>query len=532
MEQTSAQERSYEAGGQQVRAGIGALMMAARHDLGRRIAAVEGDVSLRWDELVDAAGAFAGFLRSQRVGPGDVVLWQLPNWWEALVVGYGTWAAGAISCPVVPMFREFELRAVVGAVHPRVVVTTAEFRGCRHADLVSDVLASTGVDVPTRVVVRGAAAGWTSFSVALGAAPEIVTGSDPDAPALYILTSGTTSGAKVVVHSTRTFLASPVRLSRWYGYSYRTSSYVVGPLAHIGGLTSVFGYPLWAGTTAVLRERWDAEQAVSDLLARPEMVMGGPPVFAQELLAAMRRRGIDRLELPNFSCGAAGFPVATAADAERAGLAPNRAYGMSECPFVSASHPTDPAERRITTDGRLQSGTQVRVVDDQDADVATGAEGELLVQGPQRALHYLDAEQTAASFLPGGWFRSGDLGRLDGDGYLTVTGRLKDIINRGGEKISAREIEDLLASHPAVMEAAVVAAPHERLGEQPAAFVRFQPGAAASFDELAAHLRAQALSNRKVPLVWRTVDDFPRTGAGKIKKFVLAQELNQGGTGR
>jgi acyl-CoA synthetase len=525
MEHTSAHERSYVTSGQQVGASIGGLMSAARHDMAGRVAAVDGDVSLRWDELIDAATAFAGFLVASGGGPGDVVLWQLPNWWEALVVGYGAWAAGAVSCPVVPMFREYELRAVIDAVRPSVVVTAEEFRGCRHADLFSDVLAATGTAPKAQVVVRGATAGWTGFEATQSARPTLVAVPDPDQPALYILTSGTTSGAKVVVHSTRTFLASPVRLCRWYGFTFRTSSYVVGPMAHIGSMTTSFGYPLWAGTTAVLRDRWDAEQALTDLLARPGMTMGGPPVFAQELMAAMRARGVDRLDLPNFSCGAAGFPVATAEDAERTGLAPNRAYGMSECPFVSASHPTDPAERRITTDGRLQAGTQVRVVDEHDVDVAGGAEGELLVQGPQRALAYLDPEQTAAAFLPGGWFRSGDLGRLDAAGFLTVTGRLKDIINRGGEKISAREIEDLLVAHPAVMEAAVVAAPHERLGEQPAAFVRFHDGATTSFDELATHLRAHALSSRKVPLVWREVDDFPRTGAGKIKKFVLAQEL-------
>ncbi|HLY83193.1 MAG TPA: fatty acid--CoA ligase family protein, partial [Acidimicrobiales bacterium] len=158
-------------------------------------------------------------------------------------------------------------------------------------------------------------------------------------------------------------------------------------------------------------------------------------------------------------------------------------------------------------------------------ELTTGEAGEFVIRGPQRALGYLDSGHTREAFDDEGWFRTGDLGYLDADDALTVTGRVKEIINRGGEKISGREIEDALIRHPCVLEAAVVPAPHERLGEQPAAFVLVRPGSTATEEELSSFLRSAGLAPQKIPRVWRYVDELPRTPSGKVKKYVLQAQL-------
>jgi acyl-CoA synthetase len=204
---------------------------------------------------------------------------------------------------------------------------------------------------------------------------------------------------------------------------------------------------------------------------------------------------------------------------------PRRAYGMTECPTVSASSIFDAAEVRLVTDGRILPGCEVRVTAPDGRDVAAGEVGEFLVRGPQRALGYVDRAHTAESFDDDGWLRTGDLGTVDGGGYLTVTGRTKDIINRGGEKLSAREIEEAIGRHPGVREVAVVAAPHPRLGEEPAAFV-IMAGHHTDEQELIAFLRAQGVAAHKVPRRWLQVDQLPRTPSGKVKKYELVDRLS------
>jgi acyl-CoA synthetase len=167
----------------------------------------------------------------------------------------------------------------------------------------------------------------------------------------------------------------------------------------------------------------------------------------------------------------------------------------------------------------------VRVVDADGSDVMPGAVGEFLVRGPQRALGYLDPQDTRDGFDADGWFRSGDLGFVDAEQCITVTGRTKDIINRGGEKLSAQEIEALLCRHPEIAAAAVVAAPHPRLGEEPAAFVIRRPGAGGSDDALREFLQAEGVAPQKIPRIVVTVDELPRTASGKVKKYELVERL-------
>jgi acyl-CoA synthetase (AMP-forming)/AMP-acid ligase II len=504
----------------------GALMVRNQREFARLPAVFDDEVSLTWDELIDRAARFGGYLRAQGIGPGDVVMWQLPNWWECLVAAYGIWAAGAISSPVVPIYREHELRQVVARVRPRGVITAAAFRGIDHVDLVNEACRVEGWDPVVRVVLRGTATGWTNFDDTATAQPFIADDVDPDAPALIGWTSGTTAGPKGVAHSSRSFISSPLRSSRMHSYGWDDRSYMPAPLAHATGLLSAVAIPSYTGSSVVLRDRWDAELALDDLARYQVTFSSGASVFMQELLAAMKNRGQERLDLPTgYPCGGSTIPTTLAEAADDVGMQPTRSWGMTECPSVSGTSRFDPRHARCGSDGRIAPGCEVRAVDAEGTVLGPGEVGELLIRGPQRALGYLEAQHTKESFDEEGWFRTGDLGFVSAEGLLSMTGRIKEIINRGGEKFSVREIEDALVSNPDVTEAAVVPAPHPRLGEQAAAFVITRDGSSPSDEDLQAFLRQTGLAPQKIPRVWRHVDDLPRTASGKVKKFELQAQL-------
>jgi acyl-CoA synthetase len=207
---------------------------------------------------------------------------------------------------------------------------------------------------------------------------------------------------------------------------------------------------------------------------------------------------------------------------EEQGIPASRVYGMTELPTVTVMNRAYPFDLRAETDGAIAPGVEVRVVDDQSRSLPTGSEGELLVRGPEQMLGYLDPAANRAALDDSGWFSTGDVGVVDGSGFVTITGRLKDVINRGGEKFSARDIEDLLITHPAVRHAAVVPGPDVRFGEVPVAFVVFDGAGQASVGELAGHLHAMGLARQKTPVAWHFVDSLPMTPSGKVKKFELA----------
>jgi len=518
--------RHYLRHGYRAEVGFGALMARNQREFGRLDAVFDGDVVLTWHELIDTAARFGGYLQASGVRPGDVVMWQLPNWWESLAVAYGIWAAGAVSSPVVPIYREHELRQVVARVRPRCVVTAASFRRVDHVALVNEACAAEGFEPALRVVLRGSATGWTSFEDTLAALPLIVDDGDPDAPALVGWTSGTTAGPKGVAHSARSFISSPLRSSRAAGFAWDDRSYMPAPLAHATGLLSAVAIPSYTGSSVVLRDHWDPELALDDMASYGVTFSSGASVFIAELLGALAARGQERLDLPSgYPCGGSTIPTSLAEAADDVGMQPMRSWGMTECPSVTGSNRFDPRAVRCGTDGRVNPGCEVRVVDPTGAVLAPGQIGELLVRGPQRALGYLEPAHTKEAFDDEGWFRTGDLGYLTDEGVLSMTGRVKEIINRGGEKFSVREIEDALVASPDVIEVAVVPAPHPRLGEQPAAYVLLAPGKRPSEDDLAAFLRDAGLAPQKIPRVWRYVDELPRTASGKVKKFVLQSEL-------
>jgi acyl-CoA synthetase (AMP-forming)/AMP-acid ligase II len=496
-------------------------------------AVIDGDVELTWAELITEARRFASYLMAVGVGRGQVVAWQLPTWWEAIVVHYGTWFAGAISNPIVSIYRLRELTHILSEVQASCVVTAREFRGCDHVDLFAEAGRAAGVKALARVAVRGSAPGWTSFGDAVsGRGLSGPVALEPDEPALVLYTSGTESAPKGAIHTSRTCLASAMRSVRMRGLGWNDRVYVPGAtLAHIGGLERAVLSPMMSGHRTIFRDRWDADQAVADLQQYEITLMSGSPVFVQELSAAAKQAGVDRLQLAKgFMCGGAALTMHHLQLAESLGLRPVRGYGLTEnLGNFSVSQVCSPPEIRLESDGYVVAGGEVRVVDEAGKDLPAGTEGELLIRSPTLARGYISPAQTVASFdTDSGWFRTGDLGTVSSAGILKMTGRLKEIINRGGEKFSAREIEDLLLSHPAVADVAVVPAKHERLGEQPAAFVLINNDTVTSEQDLAEFLRRSGLAAQKIPTIWRWVSgEFERNVQGKIRKDMLERSLAQ-----
>ena len=427
---------------------------AARH-WPARPALVEDDHAFTYGELLGLVQRAAGWLAGAGLGAGDVVCWQAPNWWEAHVLGLAIWHLGAVSCPVVPFYREHELRQVIGQVRPAAVITAAGFRGFAHAQAFDDLLADAGLAEVARVILRGERAGWTPFEEVMSARPLRPAATvAAEEPCLVLFTSGTTSAAKGAVHTSQTLLAETRQLANAWGLSWEDSSYMAAPLQHVTGVLNAMTIPLLTGACAIIAERWSPEQAARDIAACRVTWTAGATVFLQELTEAARDAGL-RLPLRMFACGGAPVPRVVMERSEEQGIPAARVYGMTELPTVTVMSRADPFEARAGTDGAIAPGVEARVAGG-DAPLPPGAEGELLVRGPERMIGYLDAAASQAALDAEGWLRTGDVGVIDGDGHVTITGRLKDIINRGGEKFSARDIEDLLLRHPAVRQAAVV----------------------------------------------------------------------------
>jgi acyl-CoA synthetase (AMP-forming)/AMP-acid ligase II len=288
---------------------------------------------------------------------------------------------------------------------------------------------------------------------------------------------------------------------------------------------SAIATPIYVGSSAVLSEGWDADRAIDDMLTFGVTTSSGAAVFMSEILNALEARGLNELPLSaGYPCGGSTIPVSLAEACDDVGMRPARSWGMTECPGVTGSSPRlHSREIRTASDGLVYPGCEVRLVGDDGSDVPVGGEGEAWVRGPQRALGYLEQAHTDDAFDAEGWFCTGDMGRLSADGTFVMTGRRKEIINRGGEKMSSREIEDAIVRHELVRDVAVVSAPHPRLGEQPAAFVT--ASAALTAEELTTFLHELGLAPQKVPRVWRFVDELPRTASGKVVKRDLEASL-------
>jgi len=303
-------------------------------------------------------------------------------------------------------------------------------------------------------------------------------------------------------------------------------SLVGAPVGHAIGMLGGLLCPLVGGKPLFLIDGWDPP-TVLDAMVEEQIAAGSGSTYFFTSLLDCPGFGPEHVELMRYiGLGGSPIPNAVAERADELGISLVRAYGCTEHPSVTGSQHTAPREKRIHTDGCPLDWVEIRTVDEGGRDVPVGQPGEILTRGPDRFAGYTDPALTAAAIDEEGWFSTGDVGVIDTDGYLTITDRVKDIIIRGGENVSAAEVEQLLAHMKGVAEVAVVAAPDERLGEHGCAFFRMQPGSAPpDLDTVRSHLSEAGLARQKWPEEVRVVEELPRTASGKVQKFVLREQL-------
>lgn len=508
---------------------IGPLLYARLAQAGRSPAVIDADVRLSNHELATRSARLAGALAAAGVGPGDVVAWQVPNWWEALAISLAVWRLGAVNNPVLMIYREHELRQIFGDLAPKVVFAPREFRRFRHQEMLDTVLEEIGHDPALRVGVRGGDTRWLSLDELVAKAPPapLETSGSPEDPCIVAYTSGTTAGAKGVVVDSAGLLAETRQMRETWGLGWRDVSFMPAPFAHLTGVTVGLTVPLSAGAAVALMDVWDGERAVELIEAEKCTVSSGTPIFLEEIVRGYEDRKIGRAQLRQYSVGGQAVSPRLIERADAGGIAAFRCYGMTEHLSTTIANGGCSLETRRDTDGPLAPGSEISCVDEDGRVLPAGASGEIRVRGPERMMGYVDPRHNEGVLDPAeGWFSTGDIGSVDAEGRVRIEGRIKDIINRGGEKFSAREMEDIICRHPDVRQAAVVPVADERFGEVPAAFLVLVPGAAEpSADDLARFVQGQGLAKPKTPTAWRALEALPATPFGKVKKQELIDLL-------
>lgn len=485
----------------------------------KRVAVQAGGTRLSLADLDRLSRRVAAGLLDSGLGPGDVVAHQMPNWWQTVVVSWGVLRAGCVLAPITPTLREREVRFILERTGAAEVFVPGEFRGVDHVTLVE----STGFSGRVHVVPEDGLpvdnAGPSSDSA--------LPSTDASDPAVVLFTSGTTSDPKGVVHTGETLRCETDSLVEPHGVTPDDCLLLPMPLTHVAGLVYGVLFPALLGIKVVLMDRWDAGEALQIIEQERVTFMIGTPVFLRTMMDRKEFGDADLTSLRLWSMGGAGVAPDHVREATRVlgGCWCKRTYGSTEFPTLTTSYPGDPLEKCAGTDGRLIGGAELRIVDSvTEEDLPRGVAGEILVRGPEMFAGYLDAEDQAAAFDGDGWFRTGDNGVLDEDGYLTIVGRIKDIIIRGGENISAREVEEAVASHPAVSDVAVVRMPDRVMGEKVCAYVELVPGAELSLEGLKGHLEEIGLAKYKWPERLELRDGLPRTESGKVRKPELERE--------
>ena len=456
----------------------------------------------------------------------DIVSYQSPNWWEFVALHLACLRIGAVSNPLMPIFRERELRFMLGLAESKVFVVPRMFRGFDYVAMAEALRPSLPALQHVLVVGgEGEAAFERLWQQAAAAEDEAALFAarrpGPDDVIQLLYTSGTTGEPKGAMHTSNTLFAALIPYAERFGLGAADVVLMSSPIAHQTGFTYGIMMPIHLGATQVLQDVWHAKQA-ADLIAaeRVTFTMAATP-FLSDLTNEAEARRDDLRSLRTFLSAGAPIPRLLVRRAgEILGATIISAWGMTENGAVTTTLPGDPPEKTFGTDGRPLRGMEIRTVDQAGQVVPPDQEGRLQARGAANFVGYLKRPDWYAMDADG-WFDTGDLARIDADGYVRITGRLKDVIIRGGENIPVVEVEGLLYQHPAVLEAAIVAMPDERLGERACVFVRLREGATLTFDEMTSFLREKGLARNYWPERLEVQAGLPKTPSGKIQKNEL-----------
>lgn len=496
-----------------------------------KIAVVDNHgASYTYSALDHAASCLANWMLAKGIESGDHIAFQLPGWCEFTVIYLACLKIGAVSVPLLPSWREAELVWVLNKCQAKMFFAPTLFKQTRPVDLIlplqnqlPQLQQIVGVDklapATSSLSLSQIIADNTSLTTA------ITTHGDELAAVLF--TSGTEGLPKSVMLTHNNILASERAYCARLNLTWQDVFMMPAPLGHATGFLHGVTAPFLIGARSVLLDIFTPDACLALLEQQRCTCMLGATPFVYDLLNVLEKQPADLSALRFFLCGGTTIPKKVARECQQRGIKLLSVYGSTESSPHAVVNLDDPLSRFMHTDGYAAAGVEIKVVDDARKTLPPGCEGEEASRGPNVFMGYFDEpELTARALDEEGWYYSGDLCRMDEAGYIKITGRKKDIIVRGGENISSREVEDILLQHPKIHDACVVAMSDERLGERSCAYVVLKaPHHSLSLEEVVAFFSRKRVAKYKYPEHIVVIEKLPRTTSGKIQKFLLRKDI-------
>jgi acyl-CoA synthetase (AMP-forming)/AMP-acid ligase II len=484
--------------------------------------------TLTFGQFRRAAEEVAAGLADRGITAGTVVSWILPTVLEGFVLMAALARLGVIQNPIVPNLRHREVSLIMAQVRPQLVVVPGVWRGLDYAQMVRDVTAD--LQAPPQILevdtsrTEGLGLPWGDPS-SLPPAPTATPARDEQSVRWLYYSSGTTAEPKGIRHTDFTVMNAATGLIEGLQLSPADLYPVAFPVTHIGGV-AMFTAQLMTSCRIACVEKFDATSSPRYMAAAGATILGSALPFIHAYLRFQQSHGAERVFTKLRTCVSGGAPkpleLHREVKAVLGGVGVTSSWGLTEFPIATHCRLDDPDEVLEASEGRPVSGISLRVVGADGAAVDPGGEGELRLKGPQLFMGYVDSQLDAAAFDDEGWFRTGDLGVVDPSGAVRITGRLKDVIVRNAENISAKEVEDILYLHPQVADVAVIGLPDPRTGERCCAVIVAAPGAdKVTLEKLSAHCLGLGLAQHKLPERLVLVGELPRNSMGKVLKAEL-----------
>ncbi|HCJ5500265.1 TPA: medium-chain fatty-acid--CoA ligase [Escherichia coli] len=498
-----------------------------------KIAVVDNHgASYTYSALDHAASCLANWMLAKGIESGDRIAFQLPGWCEFTVIYLACLKIGAVSVPLLPSWREAELVWVLNKCQAKMFFAPTLFKQTRPVDLILP-LQNQLPQLQQIVGVDKLAPATSSLSLS-----QIIADNTPlttaitthgDELAAVLFTSGTEGLPKGVMLTHNNILASERAYCARLNLTWQDVFMMPAPLGHATGFLHGVTAPFLIGARSVLLDIFTPDACLALLEQQRCTCMLGATPFVYDLLNLLEKQPADLSALRFFLCGGTTIPKKVARECQQRGIKLLSVYGSTESSPHAVVNLDNPLSRFMHTDGYAAAGVEIKVVDDARKTLPPGCEGEEASRGPNVFMGYFDEpELTARAMDEEGWYYSGDLCRMDEAGYIKITGRKKDIIVRGGENISSREVEDILLQHPKIHDACVVAMPDERLGERSCAYVVLKaPHHSLSLEEVVAFFSRKRVAKYKYPEHIVVIEKLPRTASGKIQKFLLRKDIVQ-----
>ncbi|WP_202386613.1 medium-chain fatty-acid--CoA ligase [Escherichia coli] len=496
-----------------------------------KIAVVDNHgASYNYSALDHAASCLANWMLAKGIESGDRIAFQLPGWCEFTVIYLACLKIGAVSVPLLPSWREAELVWVLNKCQAKMFFAPTLFKQTRPVDLILP-LQNQLPQLQQIVGVDKLAPATSSLSLS-----QIIADNTPlttaitthgDELAAVLFTSGTEGLPKGVMLTHNNILASERAYCARLNLTWQDVFMMPAPLGHATGFLHGVTAPFLIGARSVLLDIFTPDACLALLEQQRCTCMLGATPFVYDLLNVLEKQPADLSALRFFLCGGTTIPKKVARECQQLGIKLLSVYGSTESSPHAVVNLDDPLSRFMHTDGYAAAGVEIKVVDDARKTLPPGCEGEEASRGPNVFMGYFDEpELTARALDEEGWYYSGDLCRMDEAGYIKITGRKKDIIVRGGENISSREVEDILLQHPKIHDACVVAMPDERLGERSCAYVVLKaPHHSLSPEEVVTFFSRKRVAKYKYPEHIVVIEKLPRTASGKIQKFLLRKDI-------